>query len=77
LDIPVPVNHFGENLRVLLITKIPLPCAEFSIARGGKILFHTLFFFFFWFSMCSHKCRRMIKDLYFIFGLEPDLAKSS
>jgi hypothetical protein len=60
-----------------LIRKIPLPCAEFSIARGGKNIFSNNHFLKFWFSMCSHKYRRMVKDLFFIFGLQPDLAKSS
>jgi hypothetical protein len=30
-----------------------------------------------WFSLCSQKYKKMIKDLYFISGLYPDLAKSS
>jgi len=28
-------------------------------------------------SMCSKKYRKMIKDLYFVFGLSPNLIKSS
>ncbi len=30
-----------------------------------------------WFLLCSQKYKKMIKDLYFISGLYPDLAKSS
>jgi hypothetical protein len=44
--------------------------------RKKKLILKTPYLYT-WFSLSSQKYRKMIKDLYFISGLYPDLAKSS
>jgi hypothetical protein len=51
---------------------------SFSIARSeGKIKNINHQIYIFGFFVCSQKYRRMLQDVYFIFGLQKDLVKSS
>jgi hypothetical protein len=42
-----------------------------------KIKIKITRFYIFGFFVCSQKYRRMLQDVYFIFGLQKDLVKSS
>jgi hypothetical protein len=50
---------------------------SFSFAKSEGKISKKLPDFYIWVSMCSQKYRRTIKVFYYIYGLQPDVAKSS
>jgi hypothetical protein len=67
-----------ENFKILNLKRNDFGCFYSPKVREEKnnLILKTPYLYT-WFSLSSQKYRKMIKDLYFISGLYPDLAKSS
>lgn len=70
-------QNLAEMWNVILTIKKWSDFGRISIARSEKKKKEKSPAIYVWFSVCSQKHKMMIKDLFFVSGLQRDFAKSS